>query len=59
MANKEKDDYLVELKIVLDRVQSACRASAGLGQDCEEFLNEFVQLTVAYNSEQETVLQQP
>ncbi len=50
MEKKNKDEYLAELKLVLERVRAAVKVSSGTGSDCEEFLSEFLASTVGYNS---------
>lgn len=46
MAYKNKDEFLEELKLVLEKVRDATKHSSQLGSDCEEFLHKFFECTV-------------
>lgn len=46
MSSAQRDEYLVDLKLVLERVRDSSKNMQQLGNDLEEFLTTFVGLTV-------------
>jgi hypothetical protein len=46
MSTKNKDEYLSNMRLVLERVREAAKASQTLGTDSEFFINTFLTITV-------------
>lgn len=46
MSSHNKDEYLADLRLILERVRDSSKNSQQLGLDLEEFLTSFLSLTV-------------
>ena len=57
MESKSKDEYLSDLKLILERVREASKAANVLGDDCEEFVKGFFSISVGFLTEMKEEVQ--